>query len=368
MRGIGSVVLKTEPGAEIHALTQLAAALGPQLRKREVVVDLNHFIPWGSESADASELRLSHRAEEVVAELRSFLRRGLGTPVRNGRQKLARTVAVLDTGLDERVTLHRPWRFLDYSRRGRLTLDSSPTDPRGHGTRIVRILDEILPPDVEVVVGKLPASETELTSLAVANALGDIVARTLPDVVNLSLSTVDQVVVCPSCRKRVGVPPFFSTLLPTIIRLAGQSAVGTVAVMAAGNEGKVSNCRWLHSDVSNLVLALAENRKGQRAKYSATVEGPTADLYSASVFGGDDPSDVDPMGVFTDGTHGTSFAAPFVSAAALAAKQWPKFMAPDASTDLGLRVQAVLRGNVKISPLPSQWEESDPMAVAKSGE
>ena len=312
------------------------------------MVGLNHRVPLAADQGPLN-LRLTPRTEQLVAQLRAFLRSAL-TQTRPGREARLDRVAVLDTGLDERLTLHRAYQFFDYSKKGRLTQDEPPSDPRGHGTKVIKLLDEILPPDVELMIGRLPASDVELTTLTVAHALGDLVARTVPDVVNMSLGTADQIVVCPSCRERVALPAFFSSMLPMVIRLAGKSTAGTVAVMAAGNEGTVANSRWIHAGLDNLVLAVAENHQGHRARYSAIPVGPTSDLYSASAFGGDDPSDADRMGVFFDATYGTSFAAPFVSAAALFAKRIPnRTVAHVPVTDLGVRVQTILNCQLSAS-------------------
>jgi hypothetical protein len=92
--------------------------------------------------------------------------------------------------------------------------------------------------------------------------------------------------------------------------------------MAAGNTGQVPNSRWLTEDLSTLLFAIAENRNGDRTRYSSAPEGPYADLFSAGAFGGDDPDEPGAQGVFLDGCYGTSFAAPFVSAAALLTKNF----------------------------------------------
>jgi len=229
-------------------------------------------------------------------------------------------VAVLDSGLDPAFSPHRNLTYLDYSRDGRLTPSTEQADPIGHGTRVVKILDDILPVEVDLVVGRLPSDPTRMTTLSSAHALGDLVSRALPDVINLSVAPRDNVFVCPSCHERVPVPTFLPTFFSMVLRLAGKTSQSTITVMAAGNSGQVGNSRWLNQDIETLLLAIAENRHGDRARYSGGAEGPLADLFSASAFGGDDPDEPGAVGAFSDGSQGTSFAAPFLTCAALLAK------------------------------------------------
>ncbi len=224
---------------------------------------------------------------------------------------------MLDTGLDPGMVVHRSVRYFDYSREGNLTPGAALADPTGHGSQVIKILDEILPPDVQLVVGRLPADPSRMTTLTVAHALGDLVARTEPTVVNLSVAPMDNLFYCPTCRQRVPTPNFLSNFLSLIFRLAGRTQSMTTTVMAAGNSGQVPNSRWLNQDTDSLLLAVAENRRRERTSYSGSPGGPLADLFSASTFGGDDPTDPDAIGVFDDGTHGTSFAAPFLTGATL---------------------------------------------------
>lgn len=314
---LASVVLRTDPGLELHAVSRLSARLSEAIEKKLAVVDLNHFLPLSASVPLVEDsLRLSPHAEREVIGIRRLLRSvfsGGASPTR---------VAVLDSGLSESYTAHREVRYFDYTAGGRLSLDKPRGDPLGHGTRVVHILDQLLPPEVELWVGRVPGDLNSLTALTVAQALGDIVARGSPEVVNLSLTPRNDWFVCPSCRQRVPAPTFLSTLLPLIVRMAGRSVARTFTVMAAGNSGQIPNSRWLTEDVDTLLFAVAENRKGERARYSGAPDGPHADLFSAGAFGGDDPEDADRQGVFVDGVHGTSFAAPFVSAMTLLTKRF----------------------------------------------
>jgi len=310
----GFVVLKTEPGLEVHAVSRLSARLGGALQHNAAAVDLNHILPLSSPLATRSAaLQLSRSGLFEARGLQRLLRDlvpGFPSPLR---------VAVLDSGLLPTYSAYRDVRYLDYSHEGGVRLDTAAEDPRGHGTRVTSILDQVLPPDVALSVGRLPTDENALTALSIARALGDIIVREEPAVVNLSVSIRNDFVRCPWCQKTGATPTFFSSLLPTVIRMASLSKVPTKVVMAAGNSGQIANSRWLTDDIDNLLLAYAENAQREPTDYSCRTSGPLWDLYSVGAFGGDDPDQPNAQGVFTDGSHGTSFAAPFVTAAAIGA-------------------------------------------------
>jgi hypothetical protein len=312
---LASVVLKTDPGNELYALSRLSARLSSYIESNMAAVDLNHILPMSvNKSVPDSSLRLSPYAEREASAVREFLRTRLASSA-NLR------IAILDSGLCADFSAHREVRYLDYSRGNRISPNADLLDPLGHGTRVVSILDQILPPEVSLSVGRLPSDPDRLTVLTIAHALGDVIAREKPDVVNLSLCLRNDIFICPQCKQRVPAPTFISSILPIIIRLGGVSCSYTVTVMAAGNTGKAPNSRWLTDDVSSLLFATAHNRRGERTLYSNAPAGPRGDLHSVSAFGGDDPNDPGAQGVFIDGAHGTSFAAPFVSAVSLVTKQ-----------------------------------------------
>lgn len=326
-----SVILKTDPGLEIFAISKMSAVLGNRINKGQAAVDLNHYMPWGaSEPITPEVIRLSPYAQSELDAVRHLLRSGVVAGEPHPR------VAVLDSGLASDYSGHREINYFDYSQGGRLAPANPQSDPLGHGTRVVSVLDQILPNQVGLSVGRLPSGGNSLTVLAVVQAYADIVARQSPNVINLSIAPRSNSAVCPHCRKRTTALTFFSSFFPLIMRLAGRSPTPTITVMAAGNEGQVPNSRWLTKDLDTLLLAVAENRFRQRARYSSALEGPNADLFSASAFGGDDPDDTGSSGFFTDGDHGTSFAAPILSALALLPR-------PAATHPIGSFVQEKMR-------------------------
>ncbi len=321
LRRLAYVVLKTDPGMELYAMSRLSARLSGSIEKNEAAVDLNHILPLAmSEPFPISTLRLSPHAEREASAVRRLLR--------SAHLPKSLRIAVLDSGLASDFSAHRELRYFDYTTGGRLTRDVEPFDPMGHGTRVVSILDQILPPEVSISIGRLPSAPGSLTALTVAQALADIIARETPDVVNLSVCLRNDWFVCPHCKQRVPAPTFLSGLLPLVVRLGGKSISNTLTVMAAGNTGQAPNSRWLTDDVNSLLFAFAENRRGERTLYSSAPEGPRGDLCSVGAFGGDDPSDHEAQGVFIDGVHGTSFAAPFISAASLLTKRFPPPIGP----------------------------------------
>ena len=61
--GIGSATLHTDAGMELFGLSQLSAQLAPSIKARNVLVDLNHILPFGAPPTEAGSLRLSPHAE-----------------------------------------------------------------------------------------------------------------------------------------------------------------------------------------------------------------------------------------------------------------------------------------------------------------
>lgn len=334
---LGSVVLKTDPGLELYAISRLSARLAGAIEHNDAVVDVNQILPLSTpESITNSSLRLSPHGEREANAVRQLLRATLSP------KPAPRKVAVLDSGISPDFSAHRELRYYDYSTAGKLRKDAEAVDPVGHGTRVASILDRILPSDVELCVGRLPSDPAGLTALAIAQAMGDIVAREVPDVLNLSVALRNDWYLCPHCRMRVPAPTLLSSLLPLVIRLAGKSTSNTMTVMAAGNTGQAPNSRWLTEDVETLMFAVAENRNRERAQYSSAPEGPRADLFSAGAFGGDDPEEPGAQGVFVDGTHGTSFAAPFVSAVALLTKEFRSPVTHGIPTRIGMFTREII--------------------------
>lgn len=311
---LGYVTLHTDPGLEFMAVSRLSAALSDAVRYGQVVVDVNHILPMAAQTAEPPTLKFSQFAATEVASLRRIFRHHFSSG------NLPLRVGILDSGLRDDYRAQREIDYHDYAHAGQRRSGTGKLDPVGHGTRVVSILDQVLPRGIAMSVGRLPSNPSQLTALTVAQALGDMIARDAPDVVNLSVCMQTDGAHCNFCKRTMAVGSFSSSFLPLIIRLGGVSQAATITVMAAGNAGLVPNSRWLTEDVRSLIFAMAENRHGQPARYSSIPSGPRADMFSVAAFGGDDPDERRAQGFFSDGAHGTSYAAPFVSALALLAK------------------------------------------------
>ena len=188
-------------------------------------------------------------------------------------------------------------------------------DLDGHGTAVARILDAILPSEVQLVSGLVMTNDPHgITVLRVATAFAHLVGYAAPVVVNLSLAPRDDVLICPYCNEAVPVEAFHSLILPFVFRLA----TGVMTIMAAGNRAQISNARHALAGTDRLVLVEAEDSEGRLAAYSNRVD--TRHVAVARAYGGDDPAASGKAAVYQGdpNTFGTSFASPFIAAAAFA--------------------------------------------------
>jgi Subtilase family len=196
-------------------------------------------------------------------------------------------------------------------------------DERDHGTKVLQILDSALPPDVPIVSGRVvKRSDEEITVLRVACAYAHMVACDDPAVVNLSLAPRDDALICPSCGSLVPTEAFHSLILSHVFRIVEPR---TMTVMAAGNQGRLSNARHFLAAAERTILVEASGSDGRRAPYSNIVD--TTYIAAARCFGGDKAAG-DALFPGAPSTEGTSFAAPFVAAAAYA---YQRSMGPTAA-------------------------------------
>jgi hypothetical protein len=325
LANLGLGVLRTEPGLELHAMSLLSAQFAQFIKKGEVVVDLDHHLPMGADNAASPvDVPFSPHALSVLETTRKVMSEARGF-------KDPRTVAVLDSGLHPDLYLDRPYSYADYSNRGQWRPNMTPQDPRGHGTRVIRILDQLLPRTVSIAIGRLPAAGEELTMETVARAFADLVVRSRPHVVNLSLAIRGDMFRCKHCGRLSGRPGNFTPMLSLVARLANDNVNKTVTVVAAGNSGQIAASRWLISDKEPMLIAVAADRSGQKAGYSSAPAGLDSEAISVRAFGGD--GDVPGgQGMFTDGQSGTSFAAPIITAQVLAARAAATSLPPNATT------------------------------------
>jgi subtilisin family serine protease len=288
-------------GYELIALSEVSANLAAAIRAREAFVELNYHVPLATESEEL-QLRLSTRTRRWVSHLNSI----------GPRSRRTDPVAFIDSGINA-TQLDRGRRVVayDYTKGDDPIPLEADHDRRGHGTRVARLLDELLAPEVPLVSAKVADPGKEVTLLSLCRAFGDVVSRERPSVVNLSLAPLDDTVVCRACRKPVPVNAFQSQILARLFRLAAPA----ITVMAAGNSGQKSNFGRFMDLGAPVVLVGATGSDGAVTKYTNIPPGGELAEEFVTAFGGDDPDLADGEGIFEDrASYGTSFAAPLVTA------------------------------------------------------
>lgn len=299
-------------GLEVLTVSKLSAALHDLIGDHRAVVELNLYLPLSAQVSGKRHDQFSPPALRMVDQLHSFFTKQAG-------RQCSRPIGLLDSGINTSAFISaRSLIVRDYSGpRSKFgeELDGDH-DLRGHGTAIARIFNAILPNEIPIASGRIMAGDPQgITVLRVAMAFAHLVAVSNPAVVNLSLAPRDDEVICLYCGRPTPVEAFHSLILPFVFRLTADT---TLVVMAAGNRRQLSNARHALAETYNLALVEAADSSGQLANYSNRVEV----RYAAAVrtFGGDEKSKQGGMAVFENApnTFGTSFAAPFVSAAAYA--------------------------------------------------
>jgi hypothetical protein len=136
---------------------------------------------------------------------------------------MALRIGILDSGLDtECLRLRRPWTFLGYDAQGAFVENTAPEDPVLHGTRVAKILDNVLPEQIRFSIGRLPSSGAmnDIRVSSFARAYADFIAREAPSVCNVSIGPVPDSVECPQCHRPIETTWLASTILPSLFRLA----------------------------------------------------------------------------------------------------------------------------------------------------
>jgi hypothetical protein len=300
-------------GLEVLAVSKLSAALAQWVGEHRAVVELDMRLPLAAHAAQRHVAELNPRARRTAELLRQFMQRTLNPTTTR------RPVGLLDSGLALSELPHgRRFTAHDYTGApamlGQLLVDDH--DQRGHGTQVCRILDSALPEKVPIVSGRVVRqNDIDITVMRVAQAFANLVAAENPAVVNLSLAPRDDAAVCPHCGEVVPAEAFHSLILPEVFRSVRDC---TLTVMAAGNRGRLGNARHALAHMDSLALVEAEDGEGRLAAYSNRVDSEFAAV--ARHFGGDAESRRNGGTVFDGvaGSYGTSFAAPFVAAAAYA--------------------------------------------------
>jgi Subtilase family len=307
-------VVDIPEGLELLVISKLSAALHGLVERGHAVVELHLSLPLSAQPARRARDGLTSRGQFIAERLRRYVG-GLPMPA-NTRRPLG----LLDTGISTTSLRVRPRKRItrDYAGGGSTfgAIVNTDHDLQGHGTQVFRILDESLPDDVPVVSGRIAAeSDTGITVLRVSTAFAHMVAMDDPAVVNLSLAPRDDNVICPHCRRAIPVEAFHSLILPYVFRVAKDR---TLTIMAAGNHGQIANARHALAAAGSLTLVEASDSSGELAAYSNKVDEEFATVARAFGGDGDDAEHSQQMFNGIRDSFGTSFAAPFVSAAAYA--------------------------------------------------
>ena len=289
------------PGYEVMMVSEISALLSEGVRKREVFVELNAYLPMASTEGDT--LRFSQRTRQWVTALSRVERRSSAAE--------RRPVAFIDSGVNvPSLNSVRPIVAYDYTGNGAPIARTDDHDQRGHGTRVARLLDETLEPETRLISAKIANDGAAVTLLSLCRVFGDVVARERPAVINLSLAPFDDTTVCRHCKKLTSVRAFQSQILSRLFRLA----FPTITVMAAGNAGQRSNFGRFLDLGSPVILVAALGSDGAVTRYTNMPSGGLLAREVVAAFGGDDEDVKDGAGVFEDRTSvGTSFAAPLVT-------------------------------------------------------
>ncbi|MFM2058915.1 MAG: Subtilase family [Pseudomonadota bacterium] len=303
--GYGFIHITSIPfGLEVLAISQLSAALAPHVKEGQTIVELNHYMPHAMRRFEPlNNMPLSEPAFNWAQAIRKL--NSVSDP-------LPPPAAFIDSGIGSNTVPNRKLIRLDFTNGVVGLPDNDKADTRGHGTRVARILHECLPGNVPLISAKIADTDSDVTVLNLCRTFAEVVTCHQPAIVNISLAPLEDTYVCPNCSERVKTPAFHSGILRRVIGLANR----TFVVMAAGNEGQACNQNHVDKDVNNLIFAVAIGSRGRQTRYSASPTGPNASNLTAFAFGGDDTTESDGIGVFTDDRSiiGTSFAAPFVSA------------------------------------------------------
>ena len=325
--GYGFILITQIPDwLETYVVSRLSAALSSLIEKDEAIVELNTLLPFVSPQV-SENAPFSSTTQSVANQLRNCINdatKAISDPKKYDVYK----VAVLDTGFNSNMLRQErlPGKKNDeYGRRKLIGYDCvnknlpesvdifNIKDPLIHGSLVCQLLNAVLPPDVPLVFGRVTKSRSELSVLCLARYYAHVVALDKPRVVNLSLAPISDHTICPKCDEVFAIGGFHTLMLPMVFKLAANAKTWTV--MAAGNNGRACNADHVLVDSPQTVFATALGSTGLAASYSNYVSSGHA--HSLSAFGGDAGEDDTGQGILTGTQHvcGTSFAAPFVSAA-----------------------------------------------------
>lgn len=206
------------------------------------------------------------------------------------------TVGVVDTGIDhthpelaDRVVE----TGLNFSSTGQA---NGSMDDQGHGTMVAGIIAQNTTDNVKIKPYKVLGSNGKCSTTQIIAVVNHILSeKDAPDVINLSLGG--------EINK---ADPFLDTQNELIQSLV---AKGITVVVSAGNDSTDAG-NYSPANISNVITVAASNSSNSRSSYSnfgtvIDIAAPGDNIFTYTMGGG-----------YTSSYSGTSFASPFVAAAA----------------------------------------------------
>ena len=169
---------------EILVASKLSAALASEIGDHRSVVELNYIMPLSICGINHYEhwLKLSPPANRTAQNIREWC----DSSFPNG---LGGLIGVLDSGVNrQQIRTERHLSAYDYAGDSAISLfdqasldsDVPNHDNLGHGTRVIRILDEVVSLGVGIVSGRISARENYVSVLRVARAYAHLVSKEKP--------------------------------------------------------------------------------------------------------------------------------------------------------------------------------------------
>ena len=206
------------------------------------------------------------------------------------------TVGVVDTGIDHthpELADRIVETGLNFSSTGQA---NGSMDDQGHGTMVAGIIAQNTTDNVKIKPYKVLGSNGKCSTTQIIAVVNHILSeKDAPDVINLSLGG--------EINK---ADPFLDTQNELIQSLV---AKGITVVVSAGNDSTDAG-NYSPANISNVITVAASNSSNARSSYSnfgtvIDIAAPGDNIFTYTMGGG-----------YTSSYSGTSFAAPFVAAAA----------------------------------------------------
>lgn len=214
----------------------------------------------------------------------------------SGKELSEITVGVVDTGVD-----HTHPELVDRVVETGLNFSSTgqangSMDDQGHGTMVAGIIAQNTTDNVKIKPYKVLGSNGKCSTTQIIAVVNHILSeKDAPDVINLSLGG--------EINK---ADPFLDTQNELIQSLV---AKGITVVVSAGNDSTDAG-NYSPANISNVITVAASNSSNSRSSYSnfgtvIDIAAPGDNIFTYTMGGG-----------YTSSYSGTSFASPFVAAAA----------------------------------------------------